>query len=106
MIPCIVNKCILYPLCLNKTNISCSTLYDYFNQLVEHGLWNEDIWNVIHRKLKAMIIHSHDEPLIVSNKHPIPKQFETFCTYNAEPICKGYNKWIKINHYSRMVTGK
>ena len=33
MIPCIKNKCILYPTCIDKVEIECSDLEEYFNEL-------------------------------------------------------------------------
>ena len=32
MIPCIENKCLKYPVCINKSNITCMPLMQYFSK--------------------------------------------------------------------------
>lgn len=35
-LPCITNKCILYPVCRNKTYIDCDHIKEYFKQALIH----------------------------------------------------------------------
>ncbi len=75
-LPCVVNKCILYPSCINKETIYCRALYKCFRQFEKQGLSNQETWYIIHQYLKTQLIYPEDKPkgphttLLRSHKNP------------------------------------
>ena len=53
MIPCIEDKCISYPACINKIEIECPEIETYYNVIRAYYDRNE-AWNIIRKTLKAM----------------------------------------------------
>ena len=65
-LPCIKNKCLLYPACMSKLVICCNDLAIYHDYLIEtHGYNFPECFKVIKSVLKEM-----DE---YSTTHPLPK---------------------------------
>lgn len=53
MIPCIKNKCLLFPVCQNKTSINCPEIDDYYNEL-RKTYGRDESWQYIKMCLKQM----------------------------------------------------
>lgn len=54
-IPCIKNKCLLYPACKNKEEVECEEVRQYYWDL-RHGtdLKNYEIWAIINQNLSHL----------------------------------------------------
>ena len=59
-IPCLTEKCILFPTCLNKTVIGCSKLMEYITSLSNAGQYDEG-WNYVNSIFKKLQL-LEDEP--------------------------------------------
>lgn len=53
IIPCLIDKCILFPTCLNKTVIGCSKLVEYVSSLSKDGKYDE-VWNYVNSIFKKL----------------------------------------------------
>ena len=75
-LPCVTEKCISYPVCLNKEKVVCDTLYDYYGRYPSYK--DKSIWFKINKvlpKLKSVdkrvsdrkgnnnIYYTHTKPL-------------------------------------------
>lgn len=56
MIPCIRNKCLLYPACRNREEVECEEIRVYFWQLKHETLHIEhnEIWEMINKYLPKL----------------------------------------------------
>ena len=53
MTPCIINKCLKYPVCRNKKHIDCPDIGTYYTKL-RNNLTRDGAWGVIKEDLKSM----------------------------------------------------
>lgn len=54
-VPCLTEKCILFPSCLNKKIIGCSKLVDYVSSLSKEGKYDE-AWNYVNSIFKRLVL--------------------------------------------------
>ena len=62
-LPCKENKCILYPICMNKNYIDCVILYKYGNYLDSKGDY-KSAWNILRSyfpNLRTLTMREEDE---------------------------------------------
>ena len=60
MIPCIEEKCLKFPVCKNKKEVFCRSLYQYCTDLEEKKC-NDIVWNLINMHLpKLNSIDQHE----------------------------------------------
>jgi len=47
MIPCIINKCLKYPICISKRQVFCDTMISFYMDNMDDSLYRfpTDIWN-------------------------------------------------------------
>ncbi len=58
MIPCKANKCLLYPMCQNKTHIDCPEIRSYIQTLYNVPYSKTKVWKIINRDLKNLFTYS------------------------------------------------
>jgi hypothetical protein len=63
-IPCIKNKCLMYPLCINKEKIECNDIAKYHDYLrKEHKCAYSECFKEIKKTLKVMDEYATTYPL-------------------------------------------
>jgi len=69
-IPCKANKCILYPICINKEVIFCRTLNKWLN---EQGKYSTITWEYIEKYLKNVKLIREPDKTTPDSIHLIQK---------------------------------
>ena len=86
-IPCKINKCLLYPSCINKKRIKCKLLYQYFRQCEaendkDHASYS---WDKLRKYFKRIILIHPGEPFdanfMVMNNDAVIEQMEGGISY-------------------------
>lgn len=88
IIPCIENKCIVYPMCRNREHISCPHIMDYYIKMRDtYG--RDETWQYIKMCLKAMRTFSSGEngtiDYVYLEEYIKPETYESR-VYGQEPI--------------------
>ncbi len=53
-IPCISNKCILYPVCVSKIDIECDDLWKYFRHVDVTNKTQATVWEIMRRDFPVL----------------------------------------------------